>query len=132
MNEKDLEQTKILREILKWIKIEGINRVRQIMEDEFKEEMKILIYHFSDGRSSDDIEKLLNKKISDVTIRSWWKKWAKLGIMELHPDYKKRYKRIFNLEDFGIEIPNLPDKANIEVPSESKNKEVDDNDGKNQ
>lgn len=120
------EQTKILKEILKWIRIDGVNRTKQIIEAEFIDEIKILIYHFSDGRSSDDIEKLLNKKVSDVTIRNSWKKWAKLGIMEAHPDYKKRYRKIFNLEDFGIEIPAIPEKPQAQELVKNMNESEED------
>lgn len=100
------EELKVLKEILKWTKIQGIDKVKQIMINEFSDEKKRLVYSLSDGRSSDDIEKMLNKRVSDVSIRNWWKSWAKMGIMELHPDYKKRYIKLFNLEDFGIELPD--------------------------
>ncbi len=126
MDDKDPEQTRILKELLKWIRIDVKIRVKQAIESEFSEEKKIVVYHFSDGRSSDDIERLLNKTVTDVTIRSWWKKWARLGFMELHPEYKKRYVRVFNLEDFGIDIPDLPGESK-DMILKSKRKRCDNN-----
>jgi hypothetical protein len=107
MSPENEEQTKILKEILKWIKIDGISKVKDILIKEMSDDKKILVYHYSDGKSSDEIEKLLNKKVTDMSIRNWWKGWAKLGLMELHPNYKKRYIKVFDLADFGIEIPDL-------------------------
>jgi hypothetical protein len=107
MDDENTEQTKILKELLKWTRVYVKNRIKETIENEFSEEKKIIVYYLSDGRSSDDIERLLNKMVTDMTVRNWWKKWALLGFMELHPKYKKRYVRVFNLEDFGIDIPDL-------------------------
>ena len=101
------EELKTLKEILKWIKVSGLENIKKKISDEFSDENKILVYSLSDGKSSDEIEKILNKKITGMSIRNWWKSWAKQGLMEIHPDYKKRYKAIFNLEDFGISIPEI-------------------------
>jgi hypothetical protein len=101
------KQTEILKEILKWTKISGLENIKKKISDEFHENNKILVYSLSDGRSIYDIEKILNKKVTGMTVSNWWKSWSKQGLMEIHPDYKKRYKSIFNLEDFGIIVPEI-------------------------
>jgi hypothetical protein len=67
------------------------------------EEKKQQVFQMSDGRSSPEIAKLA--KIDPSTVRDYWKEWASVGLMEIHPDFKKRYHRVFSLEDVGIEPP---------------------------
>jgi len=119
----DSEELRVLKEILKWTKIQGMDKVKQIMLTEFSDEKKRLVYSLSDGRSSDDIEKVLNKQVSDVSVRNWWKSWARMGITELHPDYKKRYIKLFSLEDFGIDLPDNPQRPNQKKEIKIKNSE---------
>jgi hypothetical protein len=129
MEEEIKKQTELLKEILKWTKIQGIDRIKQVMINEFSDEKKKLVYDNSNGISSDDIEKLLNGKVSDMSVRNWWKGWARMGLMELHPNYKKRYIKIFNLEDFGIDVPDLKisNKRDILEVSKSDKTVVSDN-----
>lgn len=108
-----------------WIKISGIDKAKQIIDEELTgDPKKVLVYDLSDGKSSDDIEKILQKKVSDMTIRNWWKKWARRGIMNSDASHKGRFSKLFNLEDFGIEIPSLSEKdattATQEVLTEEK------------
>ena len=49
MNEQDIEQLNILKEILKWIKISGIKEVKPLLELELKDDIKKQIYQLSDG-----------------------------------------------------------------------------------
>ncbi len=46
---EDSEQTRLLREILKWIKISGIKEVKSTLESQLKDDTKKLIYQLSDG-----------------------------------------------------------------------------------
>ena len=99
----DQEIKDILKEILKWTKFEGMQKVKQVLEDTLDNDDKKLIYELSDGRPSPKIARTV--RVSDQTVRNYWKAWAVLGIVEIHPDYKKRCRRVFSLEDFGIEVP---------------------------
>jgi len=114
------EQTEILREILKWIKFAGAKEVKNVLVSVLDTEQKRLIYHLSDGnRGSLEIAKAAGT--SDTTVRRYWALWIRQGIVEsLRVRGGERYKKSFELEDFGIEVP-LP-KPSVQ-PSESKNAE---------
>lgn len=104
MNENE-EIKEILKKILKWTKFQGLQRVKQILENTLNSDTKKLIYEFSDGRSSPAIAGIAG--VSAQTVRDNWKDWAILGVVEIHPDYKKRYHRIFSLKEVGIEVPQI-------------------------
>ena len=127
MSEEIKEQTEILREILRWTKISNLDKVRNILLGELNDENKTLVYFLSDGKSSDEIEKIMNKKVTDMSIRNWWKKWGKLGIMEIHPNYKKRFMKIFDVEDYGIKIPKFSIANKLEQENNSPTQEEDEN-----
>jgi hypothetical protein len=98
------ETNEILREILKWTKFQGMQRVKEVLEVALDTEAKRLVYHLSDGRPSPAIAK--SAPVSSSTVRRLWKEWAAMGIAEIHPAFKKRYRRIFSLKRVGIEIPD--------------------------
>jgi transposase len=111
------EQTEILREILKWIKFAGAKEVKNVLLATLDNEQKRLIYHLSDGnRGSLEIAKAAG--ISDTTVRRYWASWARQGIVEsLKVRGGERYKKSFELEDFGIEGPQP--KSSVQ-PNEAK------------
>jgi hypothetical protein len=47
------------------------------------------------------------RELNNVINRDWWKKWARRGLTEIHPNYQKRYRKVFPLGDFGIEVPEI-------------------------
>lgn len=99
------EQTEILREILKWIKFAGAKEVKNALLTALDTEQKRLIYHLSDGdQGIQDIGKVVG--LSGETVRKYWASWARQGIMEsLKVRGGERYRKSFDLEDFGIEVP---------------------------
>jgi hypothetical protein len=105
-DDKDIKN--ILLEILKWTKIEGIPKVKQILENELDTDTKKIIYESSDGLSSPEIAQLVG--VDPKTVRDYWKDWGVLGIVEIHPEFKKRYRRVFSLREVGIEIPQCNQK----------------------
>jgi len=79
------------------------------------------------SRSSTEIGK--SAGVSDVTVRRLWAAWARQGIVESRKvQGGDRYKKSFDLEDFGIEIPKitttqgLDDKAPIDENRAGGNK----------
>lgn len=92
----------ILKEILKWTKFEGMQKVKQVLEATLDNDTKKLIYESSDGISSPKIAEIA--EVTPPTVRDYWKEWAVLGIVETHPDYKRRYQKIFSLKEVGIEV----------------------------
>jgi len=103
--EEQSEQVKILREILKWIKFAGTREVKNVLLTILDTEQKRLIYHLSDGgHSSSEIAKAAGT--SDTTVRRQWAFWSRQGIVEpLKVRGGERYKKSFELEDLGIEVP---------------------------
>ena len=107
MSEKD-EQTILLREILKWIKFAGMKEVKSTLVNVLDTEQKRLIYHLSDGTCGIvEIAKLAGVG-STSTIFDIWQAWLKFGLGESIPvKGGSRFKRSFDLEDFGIEVPKI-------------------------
>ncbi len=97
----------IMREMLKWTKFAGAKEVKGILTVALDSNQKRLIYHLSDGNNgSVEIAKAAN--ISDRTVRRHWETWARQGIVEsLKVRGGERYKKSFELEDFGITIPEV-------------------------
>lgn len=107
MNNQINEMIEVLREILKWTKFAGAREVRNILMATLDTEQKRLIYHLSDGnRGSVEIAKAAN--VGDSTVRRYWESWARQGIVEsMKVRGGERYKKSFDLEDFGFMIPTL-------------------------
>lgn len=105
MSSKDGEQVQLLREILKWIKFSGIREVRTVLMNILDTEEKRLIYHLSDGGNG-SVEIGRRARVSHVTVTRYWQSWARLGIVEpLRVRGGLRYRKSFELEDFGFSIP---------------------------
>jgi hypothetical protein len=101
----DKEIKDILLEILRWTKFEGMQKVKQMLESALNTDIKKIVYELSNGLSSPEIATMA--AVDESTVRNYWKDWAVLGIIEIHPEYKKRYRRIFSLKEVGIEVPPI-------------------------
>lgn len=118
MEQKLGEQTEILKEILKWIKFAGAKEVKNVLLATLDTEQKRLIYHLSDGDHG-SLEIAKGAGTSDTTVRRNWASWARQGIVEpLKVRGGERYKKSFELEDFGIEVPQV---KTVLQPNEPKN-----------
>lgn len=113
----------ILKEILKWTKFQGMQKIKQVLETALNTDTKKLVYELSDGISSPKIAKIAGADSS--TVRDYWRDWAILGIVEIHPEYKRRYRRIFSLKEVGIEVPEVKEKteAQEEKPEGEENEQ---------
>lgn len=118
------EQIEVLREILKWIKFTGAKEVKNVLVATLDTEQKCLIYHLSDGnRGSVEIAKIANT--SDTTVRRYWLSWARQGIVEsFRVRGGERYKKSFELEDFGIEIPEFKAVTELGEPKPTEEGEL--------
>jgi len=96
------EQTEILREMLKWIKVSSYREVKDFLNSILENDTKKLIYQYSDGNHG-TTEVVKSAKSSAQTVSNCWKEWKKLGIGET-VDVKggARFKRTFDLNDFGL------------------------------
>lgn len=102
------EQTILLREILKWIKFAGMREVKNTLGSVLDNEQKRLVYHLSEGNHGTvEIAKLAGIG-SNSTVADMWEVWLRLSLGESIPvKGGTRFKRSFDLEDFGIEVPRI-------------------------
>ncbi len=125
MSDNESEQTRILREILKWVKFAGIKEVKTILLSTLDTEQKKLAYHLSDGtRGTVEIAKTANFG-STKTIFDLWQSWLKLGLGESIPvKGGTRFKRSFDLEEFGIQTSQIHEskKEPVSITAENDTK----------
>jgi transposase len=99
------EQIALLREIAKWLRFAGMKEVKSVLAFALDTNQKRLVYHLSDGNNG-SVEIARQSGVSDFTVRNYWKQWSKLGIVEaIKVRRGDRYKKAFDLEDFGMDIP---------------------------
>jgi len=118
------KEIQLLEDIAKWTRLQGKQYAKKIVESLLNTEEKKLVYHFSDGKSSPEIAKIT--KVHPTTVRGYWKSWTAEGIMELHPEYKRRCKRVFSLEELGLEAPEAKhdrENATEKIKSEGEQNE---------
>lgn len=110
----------ILKEILKWIKVTCIPQVKKLLLELLPSDEEKLAYQYSDGRTSQEVSRLAG--VSYITVTRWWKTWIRTGIAEaISVKGGERARRIFSLEDFGIEVPS-PKSISLEKKVETKEK----------
>lgn len=110
------KQTEILTEMLKWVKFSGMKSVKEVLLNNLTDNTKILVYHYSDGINSIPMLKNLIGIKGNTVIFNLWNKWKNIGIMEKVPAKGgERGKKIFNLEDFGIQIPEINQQKTKEI-----------------
>jgi len=108
MSKEENEQTRLLREILKWIRFMGMKEVKNVLNSVLKDDQDRLVYHLSDGtRGTVEIAQLA-KIGSTATIAKYWQTWSKLNLGENRPvKGGSRFERSFDLADFGIDVPEV-------------------------
>jgi hypothetical protein len=120
MNNEESEQTKLLREILKWIRFAGMKQIKDIIVDALDTDQKKIIYQLSDGnRGILEIGKAAGIS-GTATVFRYWKNWARLGL----GDYfavkgGDRFKRAFDLEELGIDVPQVKENEKEEKQTKS-------------
>ena len=116
MTNKEDEQIRLLAEILKWTKFAGMKGVKEVLNAALDTEQKKIAYHLSDGsRGIVEIGKAAGIS-STATISRYWKSWSKLGLGDfVAVRGGDRFKRAFDLEDLGIDVPQLKTESNIDV-----------------
>jgi len=110
MSKDNSEQTRLLSEILKWIKFTGMKEVKSTLNSVLDTDAKKLVYQKSDGTHGlKELAKLAGLG-SKTPIENMWDAWLKLGLGESVPvKGGLRFKRSFDLDGLGMEIPkSLP------------------------
>jgi len=102
------DQISLLKEILKWIKFAGMKEVRHVLEIELNTDERKIVYQTSDGtKGTVELAKLIGVK-SNKTIDTMWDKWLKMNLGENIPVRGgERFKRLFDLEELGIDVPKI-------------------------
>ena len=109
MSAQEPEELKVLREILKWQKFVGMNQLQSVLETTLNSPAKRLAFQLSDGKQASTKVAELSKVGSDFKVRSLWKEWRGKGLGDtVAVKGGDRFKRAFDLEDFGIEVPKMP------------------------
>lgn len=106
-----------IKESSKWTKFAGMKEVKPILETQLPDESKKQIYQLSDGKKgTQEIAKMVGG-ISHMSIANYWKSWEKVGLGEpVTAMGGKRFKRSFDLKDFGIKVLEI--KTETEQTSE--------------
>lgn len=113
---QDEKIVQLLEDLVKWTKVTSIPRVKELLLEILENPEEKIVYQSSNGEGSMKVAKLAN--VSHVTVTKWWKKWIKAGIaVSISVKGGKRAKRIFSLDDFGIEVPIIK-KPKIEKEGE--------------
>jgi len=104
VSEKD-RTIELLEELVKWTKVTSISKVKKLLLEILSNPEEKIAYQSSNGeRSGREVAEQAN--VTQPTIAGWWKKWLKAGIAEpVSVRRGKRARRLFSLDDFGIEVP---------------------------
>ena len=104
------EIIELLQELVKWTKFQAWSKVKEVLISVLNNDEKRKIYHLSNGKNSS--RNIANEVTTAyTTIVKYWNEWANFNIVEsIKVQRGIRYKKIFNLEDFGIEISKISHK----------------------
>jgi hypothetical protein len=102
---KEDRMIELLEELVKWTKVRSLPRVKELLLSILKNPEEMTAYQASDGeRSGREVGERAN--VGQTTVARWWKTWIRAGIAEpVSVQRGERAKRIFSLDDFGIEVP---------------------------
>ena len=100
-------------ELIKRTKFSGIKEIKLILETQLVNYSKNTIYHLSDvEKKTQKIVKMVI--VSTIDLVNHCKAWGKFGLgVPVFVMGGKRFKRSFDLEDFGINISNNPSNNTI-------------------
>lgn len=107
MSDIQNEILKTLKDIRKWVRFSGWRNVKDVLANTLNNPDEIVVYSMTDGKMGiRDIRDATGKGYG--TIQRLWKSWIKLGIAEpVAYGTGSRAKAVFDLENFGITIPDL-------------------------
>lgn len=98
------ESTKILQDILRWIKFQNLPALKNILTETLVTNEDKLVYEYTDGETS-------SRKIESLTgvgykvVQTRWNKWSKMGIVEKIEGGQTKFRKLISLEEIGIDVP---------------------------
>src|SRR2546426_7392324 len=100
------ETNDLLRQILRWVRFQSLEKARQLIEEEVAQDSKrILVFELTDGtKGRPEIFKI--SKVPSSTIQTWWDRWYRVGLLEPSPKRKGMVRKVCGLEDVGLSVPN--------------------------
>ncbi len=112
------EQTAILREILKWVRLAGIKELKETLANTLDSDDLKRLYHLSDGtKGTIELGKLVG--VSPSKVSNTWQTWLRQGLGDaVSVKGGNRFRRTFDIEDFGLKVPEnrpAPEIVNPEV-----------------
>ena len=110
---KEDRMIELLEELVRWTRVTSFPKVKDLLNGILTSPEEKVAYESSDGeKTSREVAEMAN--VSQFTISKWWKAWIKAGIAEsISVQRGERAKRIFSLDDFGVEVPII-EKPKIE------------------
>ena len=97
-----LDEQKRINRLLRFV---AHRQARELIETKLEKSIERRVYELSDGiRSSREIEKLVDKEVTQRTVVTWWQKWRKLGLVEQSRTYSGRMQKVMPLEELGLTI----------------------------
>lgn len=123
--DKQDRMIELLEELVNWTKVTNIPQVKKLLLDLLPSNEHKIAYHNSNGDSSREVAEVAGASHTDVA--RWWKIWVRAGIAEpLSVQRGERAKRVFSLEDFGIEMPQPKENKKTQQSTESTSIKKDD------
>lgn len=84
-----------------WLRIVGLQAIKDLIKEEMKSKQDKRIYELSDGqRPTREIAKEVGSSHMKVALK--WNKWASIGLVMPSEKYRGRFKKIVPLGDLGI------------------------------
>lgn len=103
---KEDRMIELLEELVKWTRVTSIPSVKKLLLEILTSPEEKIAYQSSNGkRTSREVSRQANA--SHKTVAKWWRNWIKTGIAESISvkGGGRRARKIFSLDDFGIEVP---------------------------
>lgn len=112
------ETNKILKDILKWQRLQGMQILRDLLPKSLDTPDKESVYEMTDGENRiKDIQKKI--KIATGTVHAWWNLWLAQGIITKEGT---KYRKLISLKELGIEIKTLKKQKEKESDKQKDNK----------
>lgn len=93
------------RSINRMLRFVAHRQARELLEATLTKAIERRVYELSDGqRSSREIEKIVNKEVTQRTVVTWWQKWRRLGLVEQSETYSGRMQKVLPLEEVGLTL----------------------------
>ena len=94
-----METNDILKEILKWQKLQGLQAFKSLAVGILDTKEKRMVYEMSDGTLT--VKQISEKvKVSTGTISNWWNRWLAEGILNKE---NNKYVKIVSIKDIFFE-----------------------------